>query len=96
MDNPKIRQLERDKTCVKIKTDNYDKTKIKSTMIIGDCFVFQIAPTGGEGGIRTPDTRKGITVFETAAFNRSATSPIGRVVAFPGRISAGDRGIAPP
>src|SRR5438105_9209975 len=30
---------------------------------------------GGEGGIRTPDTREGITVFETAAFNHSATSP---------------------
>src|SRR5882724_5494826 len=32
-------------------------------------------PGGGEGGIRTPDTREGITVFETAAFNHSATSP---------------------
>src|SRR6476469_224009 len=32
---------------------------------------------GGEGGIRTPDTREGITVFETAAFNHSATSPYG-------------------
>ena len=31
--------------------------------------------SGGEGGIRTPDTRKGITVFETAAFSHSATSP---------------------
>src|SRR3954447_16297343 len=35
----------------------------------------QACGTGGEGGIRTPDTRKGITVFETAAFNHSATSP---------------------
>ncbi len=36
--------------------------------------------TGGEGGIRTPetgDTR--LTVFETAAFNHSATSPRWRV-----------------
>ena len=33
-------------------------------------------PTSGEGGIRTPDAGvTGITVFETAAFNRSATSP---------------------
>jgi hypothetical protein len=32
--------------------------------------------TGGEGGIRTPDAGiTDITVFETAAFNRSATSP---------------------
>jgi hypothetical protein len=31
--------------------------------------------TGGEGEIRTPGTRKGSTVFETAAFDHSATSP---------------------
>ena len=30
---------------------------------------------GGEGGIRTPDRVASITVFETAAFNHSATSP---------------------
>ena len=30
---------------------------------------------GGEGGIRTHGTRKGSTVFETARFNRSRTSP---------------------
>jgi hypothetical protein len=29
----------------------------------------------GEGGIRTPEARKDLTVFKTAAFNRSATSP---------------------
>ncbi|GEM_PF-2922515 len=29
----------------------------------------------GEGEIRTPDTASGITVFETAAFDHSATSP---------------------
>ncbi len=29
----------------------------------------------GEGGIRTLDTVAGITVFETARFNRSRTSP---------------------
>jgi hypothetical protein len=35
-----------------------------------------VAPTSGEGGIRTPDAGiTDITVFETAAFNRSATSP---------------------
>src|SRR5579885_1689837 len=33
------------------------------------------AYAGGEGGIRTHGTRKGTTVFETARFNRSRTSP---------------------
>jgi hypothetical protein len=27
--------------------------------------------TGGEGGIRTPDTRKGMSDFESGAFNRA-------------------------
>ena len=40
---------------------------------------------GGEGGIRTLDTREGITVFETAAFNRSATSPFDRAGAAGGK-----------
>src|ERR1700676_848427 len=31
---------------------------------------------GGEGGIRTHGTRKGSTVFETARFNHSRTSPV--------------------
>src|SRR5579885_2496021 len=31
--------------------------------------------SGGEGGIRTHGTRKGTTVFETARFNHSRTSP---------------------
>src|SRR6476661_5441284 len=30
---------------------------------------------GGEGGIRTHGTRKGTTIFETARFNHSRTSP---------------------
>lgn len=30
----------------------------------------------GERGIRTPDTVTGITDFESAAFNRSAISPV--------------------
>jgi hypothetical protein len=34
------------------------------------------AVTGGEGGIRTHGTDKGSTVFKTAAFDHSATSPI--------------------
>ncbi len=32
-------------------------------------------PFGGEGGIRTLGTPKGTTVFETAPFNHSGTSP---------------------
>jgi hypothetical protein len=31
---------------------------------------------GGEGGIRTLEGLASLTVFETAAFNRSATSPL--------------------
>ena len=32
--------------------------------------------TGGEGGIRTPDTVARMPHFECGAFNRSATSPV--------------------
>jgi hypothetical protein len=31
--------------------------------------------TGGWGGIRTHETREGLPVFKTGAFNRSATHP---------------------
>ena len=31
--------------------------------------------SGGEGGIRTPDTRQGMAAFEAARFNHSRTSP---------------------
>src|SRR5579872_4532621 len=31
--------------------------------------------TGGGGGIRTPETLSGLTVFKTAGFNRSPTPP---------------------
>jgi hypothetical protein len=34
--------------------------------------------TGGEGGIRTPDTLSGMPVFKTGAINHSATSPAGK------------------
>ena len=36
--------------------------------------------TGGEGGIRTHDTLARIPVFETGTFNRSDTSPVGRIL----------------
>ena len=35
---------------------------------------------GGEGGIRTPDGLAPIPVFETGAFNHSATSPLLSIV----------------
>ena len=38
--------------------------------------------TGGEGGIRTHGTREGTTVFETARFNHSRTSPHAGNLAF--------------
>ena len=36
---------------------------------------------GGGGGIRTPETLPGLTVFKTAAFNHSATPPLFSVAA---------------
>jgi hypothetical protein len=39
--------------------------------------------SGGEGGIRTHGTREGSTVFETARFNRSRTSPHRDFLIFP-------------
>jgi hypothetical protein len=54
---------------------------------------------GGEGGIRTHGTRKGSTVFETARFNHSRTSPrrANRIIAFaPAVLSAGNSGRLPP
>ena len=39
--------------------------------------------SGGEGGIRTHGTRKGSTVFETARFNHSRTSPTPNLPGFP-------------
>jgi hypothetical protein len=38
---------------------------------------------GGEGEIRTPGTREGSTVFETAAIDHSATSPVDTSIATP-------------
>ena len=39
--------------------------------------------SGGEGGIRTHDTLARIPVFETGTFNRSVTSPVGRILPAP-------------
>ena len=39
-------------------------------------FVFTVFLSyGGGGGIRTPETLTGLTVFKTAGFNRSPTPP---------------------
>jgi hypothetical protein len=35
----------------------------------------RFSASGGGGGIRTPEALAGLTVFKTAAFNRSATPP---------------------
>jgi hypothetical protein len=42
--------------------------------------VKRIMRTGGEGGIRTPDTLSGMPVFKTGVFNRSTTSPANTVL----------------
>ena len=41
-----------------------------------DPYNFKSLANGGEGGIRTPETREGLPVFKTGAINRSATSPV--------------------
>ena len=41
-----------------------------------------LMPAGGEGGIRTHDEIAPIPVFETGAFNRSATSPSLEIIAW--------------
>ncbi len=46
---------------------------------------------GGEGGIRTHGTREGSTVFETARFNRSRTSPFSSSYHLPGHDSVSVR-----
>ena len=42
---------------------------------VGSELAFASQKGGGEGGIRTHGTRWGTTVFETARFNHSRTSP---------------------
>ena len=48
---------------------------------------------GGGGGIRTPGTLSGPTVFKTAGFNRSPTPPF-RIVPFRIVLCRGNRGRA--
>jgi hypothetical protein len=47
-------------------------TRIQKTALL-DGFSY-----GGEGGIRTLDSREAILDFESSAFDHSATSPFGR------------------
>ena len=42
---------------------------------VKDLFGPYIRRGGGGGGIRTPETLSGLTVFKTAGFNRSPTPP---------------------
>ncbi len=35
----------------------------------------RVSHTGGEGEIRTPETREGLLAFQASAFDHSATSP---------------------
>ena len=37
---------------------------------------YLLVRVGGGGGIRTPETLTGLTVFKTAGFNRSPTPPL--------------------
>jgi hypothetical protein len=46
------------------------KPPVDSRFLAKKWFVFC-----GEGGIRTHDSHEAVTVFETAPFNRSGTSP---------------------
>ncbi len=43
--------------------------------MVGTCKALLIHQSGGGGGIRTPVTLSGQTVFKTAGFNRSPTPP---------------------
>ena len=42
---------------------------------VKDLFGPYTVRSGGGGGIRTPETLSGLTVFKTAGFNRSPTPP---------------------
>ena len=55
-----------------------DSARQKAVIAVSYCLYY-----GGEGGIRTHGTRKGSTVFETARFNRSRTSPYRTSLIFP-------------
>ena len=44
--------------------------------------------SGGGGGIRTPETLTGLTVFKTAGFNRSPTPPQFRLQVASGMVKA--------
>jgi hypothetical protein len=54
---------------------------VRGAMASRTISLFTLSPThpfnlsDGEGGIRTHGTRKGTTVFETARFSHSRTSP---------------------
>jgi hypothetical protein len=58
--------------------------KVRSAQKCNPCLRYVLLPMcpgrtpvvgGGGGGIRTPETLSGLTVFKTAGFNRSPTPP---------------------
>src|SRR5208282_4255584 len=49
----------------------YKRTPLSSSMVRSP----NLREAGGGGGIRTPETLSGLTVFKTAGFNRSPTPP---------------------
>ena len=48
---------------------------MSSERSVKDVFGPYTAFSGGGGGIRTPETLTGLTVFKTAGFNHSPTPP---------------------
>ena len=49
--------------------------KTEYASILSFIYITLLDDTGGDAGIRTLGTRKGSTVFETAPFDHSGTSP---------------------
>jgi hypothetical protein len=56
--------------CVRFERACWNRWKIPSAPKVLPMF------DGGGGGIRTPETLSGLTVFKTAGFNRSPTPPL--------------------
>src|SRR5216683_6095024 len=71
---PSCEAYERARSAPRVRVDG--KIAASTTVVVPhECWWF-----GGEGGIRTHDTLARIPVFETGTFNRSVTSPLGRIL----------------
>ena len=66
------------RTCGRVKTST--RTSQEGNRLLRDVLGLAETGLGGEGGIRTHDTLARIPVFETGTFNRSVTSPGGRIL----------------